>query len=148
MSKWLIPIDPFKGLDQIQKEIDSIFSGRPLAKGFRPMFNNFYPAIDVFDKKDAIVVKAEIPGVDKKDVSITISENELTIKGEVKKEQEVNEKDYYHCERSYGTFSRTIGLPGSIDKSKVKASYKDGILEILLPKSEEAKPKEIKLEIE
>jgi HSP20 family protein len=148
MSKWLIPIDPFKGLDQIEREIDSIFTNRPSHKGLRPIFSNCYPAIDIFDKKDAIVVKAEMPGVDKKDVAISITENEMTIKGEVKREQEVNEKDYYHSERSYGTFSRTIGLPSSIDKLKVKAAYKDGILEITLPKSEEAKPKEIKLEIE
>ncbi|MBS4015394.1 MAG: Hsp20/alpha crystallin family protein, partial [Candidatus Latescibacteria bacterium] len=97
---------------------------------------------------DHIIVRAEVPGVDKKNMTISISEDELTIKGEVKREHEVTEKDYYHCERTYGSFSRTIVLPTTVDKDKSKASYKDGILEITLPKTETAKPKEIKLAIE
>src|SRR3972149_2884869 len=86
------------------------------------------PSVDMFDKKDEIVVKAEIPGVEKENISISLSDNMLTIKGEMKKEEEVKEEDYYYSERSYG-------------------SFKNEILEIHLPKAEEAKPKEIKVEV-
>lgn len=105
------------------------------------------PSVDMFDKKDEIVVKADIPGVDKENIIISLSDNMLTIKGEMKKEEEVKEEDYYYAERSYGGFSRTLNLPTKVQADKVKASFKNGILEIRLPKAEEAKPKEIKVEV-
>jgi HSP20 family protein len=149
MTRWLIPWRGFKELDNIKKQIDDIFDIRPRRHGLEPIFEgDFTPAIDILNKQDHIIVRAEVPGVDKKDMTISISEDELTIRGEVKREQEVNGKDYYHCERTYGSFSRTIVLPATVDKNKSKASYKDGILEIALPKTETAKPKEIKLAIE
>lgn len=149
MTRWLIPWEGFKDLDEIKKEIDDIFSGRPFRRGLKPFFTGeFAPAVDIINKKDSIVVKAEIPGVDKKDITVSIDEDQLLIKGEVKREQEVNEKDYYRSERTYGTFSRTIKLPTAVDKSKVKASYKNGILEVALPKTEPTKTKEVKVEIE
>lgn len=149
MTRYIIPWQGFKELDSIKKQIDDIFDIRPRRHGLEPTWqSDFTPAVDILDKKEHIIVKAEVPGVDKKDLSISISEDELTIKGEVKREQEINEKDYYHCERTYGMFSRTLVLPTTVNKDKAKASYKDGILEITLPKSELAKPKEIKLAIE
>lgn len=149
MKKWLTPWEPLKELEEIRREIDDIFEMRPFRFGLKPLLaRSFSPAIDIIDKKDKLVVKAEVPGVDKKDMTISISDDELVIKGEVKREQEVNEKDYYHSERFYGTFSRSIALPAMVDKSKAKASYKDGILEITLPKAESEKSKEVKLEIE
>jgi len=105
------------------------------------------PAVDMYDKKDEIVVKAEIPGVEKENVRISLSDNMLTIKGETKKEEEVKEEDYYYSERSYGSFARTLSLPSKVKSDKIKASFKNGILEIHLPKAEEAKPKEIKIEV-
>jgi HSP20 family protein len=105
------------------------------------------PSVDMFDKKDEIVVKAEIPGVEKENISISLSDNMLTIKGEMKKEEEVKEEDYYYSERSYGSFSRSLNLPAKVQAEKIKASFKNGILEIHLPKAEEAKPKEIKVEV-
>jgi HSP20 family protein len=105
------------------------------------------PVVDMYDKKDEIVVKAEIPGVPKENVKISLSDNTLTIKGEIKKEEEVKEEDYYYAERSYGSFARALSLPAKVKADKIKANFKDGILEIHLPKSEEAKPKEIKIDI-
>lgn len=105
------------------------------------------PAIDMYDNKDEVVVKAEIPGVEKENVHISISDNTLTIKGEMKKEEEVKEKDYYYSERSYGSFARALSLPAKVKADKIKANFKDGILEIHLPKVEEAKPKEIKINV-
>ncbi|MEO0072884.1 MAG: Hsp20/alpha crystallin family protein [candidate division WOR-3 bacterium] len=150
MTRWLTTWEPLKELEELRRELDDWFFGftRP-QRGLRSMLSrSFTPAVDVIDKKDKIVIKAEVPGVDKKDMSISITDDEVTIKGEIKREEEVNEKDYYRCERVYGSFSRTIPIPTTIDKSQAKATYKDGILEIVLPKAESEKPKELKLEIE
>lgn len=106
-----------------------------------------WPAVDMYDKADEIVVKAEVPGIDKKNIKISVSENVLTIKGEMKKEEEIKEEDYYYCERSYGSFSRSLTLPAKVVENKISAEFKDGILEVHLPKAAEAKPKEIKVEI-
>lgn len=106
-----------------------------------------HPAVDMYDNENEIVVKAEIPGVEKENVNISLTNNTLTIKGETKKEEEVKEEDYYYSERSHGKFVRTLSLPEEIDVDKVKADFKDGILEIHLPKTPEAKPKEIKVKV-
>jgi HSP20 family protein len=105
------------------------------------------PAVDMFDKADEIVVKAEVPGIDKKNIKISVSDNVLTIKGEMKKEEEVREEDYYYSERSYGSFSRSLTLPAKVVEGKISAEFKDGILEVHLPKAVESKPKEIKVDI-
>jgi HSP20 family protein len=106
------------------------------------------PSVDIFEDKDEVVVKAEIPGMVKEDVDVNIAENTLTISGEKKKEEKVEKKDYYCLERSYGSFSRSFHLPSDVQTEKAKATFKNGILEIRLPKTEEAKKKEIKVKIE
>lgn len=106
------------------------------------------PAVDLFEEKDEIVVKAELPGIDKDQIEVNVTDHQLTIKGEKKKEEEIKEKDYYRCERSYGSFLRTLELPKDVHADKVKAAFKNGVLEIRLPKTEEAKAKEIKVKIE
>jgi len=105
------------------------------------------PGIEMYDRKNDIVVKVEIPGVDKKDIDLTITENNLTIKGEVMREEEVREEDCYASELTYGSFARSIPLPVEVDSTKATATYRNGILEIVLPKKEEAKPREIKVEV-
>jgi HSP20 family protein len=106
------------------------------------------PALDVYEEKDDIIVKAELPGIDKDDVEVNISGSTLTLKGEKQKEQKVEEKNYYRSERSYGAFLRTVELPKDVQSNKVKASFKNGVLEVRLPKTEEAKTKEIKVKID
>ena len=106
------------------------------------------PAVDVFEEKDDIVVKAEVPGIDKDNISVTLSDSTLTIKGEKKKEDEVKEENYYRSERSYGAFVRTVALPKEVHADKVKASFKNGVLEVRMPKTEEAKTKEIKEKVD
>ena len=106
------------------------------------------PLVDVIDKKDKIIAKAELPGVDKKDIKITLSDNTLTIRGERKEERETKKEDYYCCERVQGSYSRTIALPVEVDNTKIKASFKNGVLEVTLPKAEEVKPKEIEIKPE
>ena len=101
------------------------------------------PAIEVFEKEDKFVVKAELPGIKEEDVDVSVVDDILTIKGEKKTENEVKEEDYYRCERSYGSFFRSIGLPSNVDAKKIEASYEDGVLEVTLPKAVEAKLRKI-----
>ncbi len=103
------------------------------------------PATDLIDKKDRLVARIELPGVEKEDVKISLSENNLTIQGEIEKDKETKKEDYYCCERAYGTYSRTISLPAEIDQDKITAKFKNGILEITMPKKPEKKPREIKI---
>jgi HSP20 family protein len=94
------------------------------------------------------VVKAELPGMEKDNIEVNISDHFLTIRGEKKKEEETKEKDYYRSERSYGSFLRTVELPKDIHADKVKASFNNGVLEVRMPKTEEAKKKEIKVKVD
>ena len=104
--------------------------------------------LDLYEEKDQIVVKAEMPGFTKDDIQISIADNALTIKGEKKKEEEDSGKDYYRSERVYGAFTRILALPAEINPDKVQATFKNGVLEIRLPKSEDAKKKEIKVKVQ
>jgi HSP20 family protein len=106
------------------------------------------PIVDVFEEKDDIVVKAELPGIEKDNIEVNLADHTLTIKGEKKKEEEIKEANYYRAERSYGSFLRTLDLPRDVRADQVKASFKNGILEVRMPKTEEAKAKEIKVKVE
>jgi HSP20 family protein len=105
------------------------------------------PPVDIYETEDAIVLKAELPGIDAKDVEVRVEDNTLYLKGERKYEKEVKEQNYHRVERSYGSFARSFSLPNSIDAEKVKAEYKDGLLTLTMPKREEAKPKTIKIDV-
>jgi len=106
------------------------------------------PAVDLYKEKDDIVVKAELPGMEKDNIELNLSDNRLTIRGEKKKEEEVKKEGYYRSERSYGSFVRTLELPSEVQTDKVKAAFKNGVLEIRLPKTEEAKKKETKVKVD
>jgi HSP20 family protein len=102
------------------------------------------PALDVSETKDKLIVKAELPGIDPKDVEISLRGNVLTVKGEKKEEKEEN---YHLVERRYGSFVRSVRLPVDVEEDKIEASYKKGVLKVVLPKTEKAKKKEIKIEV-
>jgi len=141
---------PFREFDRMRKEMDrlwdSFFEGglRRRAEGG----GEWLPSLDVSETKNELVVKAEVPGMDPKDIDISLSDGMLTIKGEKKQEKEEKEADYHLVERSYGAFTRSVQLPKEVQSEKINASYKNGILKITLPKSEEAKKKEIKIRVE
>ncbi len=147
--KW----NPIRELEDMRKDLDKLFEefAYPVIRGrFQPQrvaHGICVPNVEMFDRNAEIVVKAELPGVGKDNIDLTITKEALTIKGEVKKEEELNEEAYYLSERRYGSFSRTLPLPVEIDNSKVTAHFRDGILEIVLPKKEDVKPKEIKVDI-
>lgn len=105
------------------------------------------PPIDLSETNDKITVKAEIPGIDPKDIDISIQENTLFLKGEKREEKEEKGKNYYRIERQYGSFSRSVVLPATVDTDKVTAECKNGVLEITLQKKEEVKPKQISIKV-
>jgi len=103
------------------------------------------PALDVAETEHSYVVRAELPGVNKEDVTITIEDGVLTIAGEKKREEEHKDQSWHRVERSYGSFQRTLSLPKGVDGDKAEAAYKDGILTVELPKHDQAKPKTLKV---
>jgi HSP20 family protein len=106
------------------------------------------PAVDVYEEKEDVVIKAEIPGLSKEDISVQVTDSTLMIKGEKKREEEVKEGDYYRCERSFGSFTRAVALPSDVKADQVRASFKNGVLEVRMPKTEEDKKKAITVKID
>ncbi len=140
--KW----DPFKELQALQERIDQLFEESLRGRGeIAPA--SWSPAVDIYETDDAIILEAELPGMNEKDIEVKIEDNVLTIRGERKFEEERKEENYYRMERFYGTFQRSFTLPSNVDTEKVKAEYKKGILKVTLPKKEQAKPKQIKIEV-
>jgi len=121
--------------------------GSLFGSGYENREGLWAPIVDIEEDSDSIVVKAEIPGMKKEDIKVSVQSNILTITGERIHESETKNKTFHRVERSYGKFSRLITLPTDVDSDKVKANYKDGILSITLPKPEEVKPKHIEVEI-
>lgn len=110
---------------------------------------DFMPPVDIVESKDGLIVKAEVPGLEKDSFKVSVEDNVLTISGEKKMEYDETDKDknYHRVERVYGSFSRSFTLPNTVDVKKVNAKYRNGVLEVKLPKNEEAKPKEIEIDI-
>jgi HSP20 family protein len=108
----------------------------------------FAPAVDMVDRKDEVILRADLPGLEQKDIEVSVEEGVLTIRGERKEEKEVKEQDYYCCERWAGRFERSFTLPTGVDADKVRATFKNGILEVHLPKVEKAKGKKVEIKVE
>jgi HSP20 family protein len=109
-------------------------------------FEGKMPNVDVIDRENEVVVKAELPGVDKKDLDISVTKNSVTIKGSTSHEEKQEKGDYYRCEMSRGSYSRTVSLPAEVNEDKAKAKFKDGVLELTIPKAEKARRRSIKVE--
>ncbi|GBE04550.1 MAG TPA: Hsp20/alpha crystallin family protein [Nitrospirae bacterium] len=118
----------------------------PLPKWFEGIEPS--PSVDIFEEKDMVVVKSELPGMTKDDIAVNLGDGTITLSGEKKKEEKVEKNNYYRHERSYGSFSRTFTLPAEVQTDKAKASFKNGVLEVKIPKTEEARKKTKKIEIE
>lgn len=142
-------LEPFRNLNEIQGEVNRLFDsffGRPatVAAGERM----WAPLADMYETKDDVVVTFELPGVREKDVSVSITGDMLTVKGERGLERDAKEEGYYRRERVYGKFERSMPVPIPVQADKVKATYREGVLEIRLPKVEAVKPKEIKIDVQ
>jgi len=135
----------FDRLATLRDEINRLFES-PLEGESSEVFNAWAPAIDLYEDKDSLVVRAELPGMKKEDIDISLRENTLSISGERRNEKKYEGSETSRQERVFGRFTRTIALPKQVDATKVKAAYKDGVLSVTLPKAEEAKPKQIEIQ--
>jgi HSP20 family protein len=140
---------PFRDFERMRRDMDRMWNSffeRGTIGGEDG--GEWLPSLDVAETKNEIVVKAEVPGLEPKDIDISLSDGLLTIKGEKKQEREEKEENYHLVERSYGSFTRLIRLPNEVQSDKINASYKNGVLKVVLPKSEEAKKKEVKIKVQ
>ncbi|MDX1707214.1 MAG: Hsp20/alpha crystallin family protein [Desulfobacterales bacterium] len=142
----LVRWNPWREMSGLQHRLGHLLN-EPLFRGngedHELRMGSWYPAVDMFDDGDKIVIKAELPGMDKKDISVDIQDRVLTLSGKRSYDNEVKEENYYRRERSYGTFKRAFSLPDAVDSDKIKADFKDGVLKVEIPKPEEKKPKQI-----
>jgi HSP20 family protein len=143
VSRW----DPFRDLSVLQERMNRLFedAGRGYRGDDAAATTTWSPAVDIFETESEIMVKAELPGIERKDIALNLDNNVLTLKGERKFEKETRQENYHRIERSYGVFSRAFSIPAIVDEEKIRADYKDGILTIALPKKEQVKPKQIKI---
>jgi HSP20 family protein len=151
MIRWQRPVLnqwPTLGrLTDIREELDRLFESpwTELARTSQ-LLSGWTPALDLHEDKDNFVVKAELPGMKKEDIDISLHDGSLSISGERKSEEKFADAEVYRSERFVGRFQRTIALPSAVANDQVKAQYKDGILTVTLPKTEEAKPKQISVQ--
>lgn len=141
---------PFREVSKLRREMDRLWEDYfgPGRKALRPMEMEWMPSVDVSETEDKVVVKAEVPGMEAKDIDISLSGDVLTIKGEKKAEKEESGENFHLVERSYGSFSRSLRLPVGVEADKIEASYKQGVLTVTCPKKEEVKTKAIEIKAE
>jgi HSP20 family protein len=136
----IIRWDPLRDMTQVQGQfnrlLDQVWSGRQ---------ESWLPAVDVFDTKEAVVLKAELAGIDLDDIQIEVEDNVLTVKGERRLEETVDDERYHRIERRFGSFQRSLALPQNVKAEEISASYEDGILTVTVPKAEEEKPRRIEV---
>ncbi|MBF0557851.1 MAG: Hsp20/alpha crystallin family protein [Nitrospirae bacterium] len=150
----LVKWGPLKELEEMRRDMDRLFDEffspgprRRRTWGEKPEEGTIVPNVEIYDRTNEIVLRAELPGVKKEDIDLSISKDSVTLKGQLKKDEDVKPEAYYLSEIGYGSFARSVGLPVEVDSEKAKASLKNGFLELVLPKREESKPKEIRIEV-
>ena len=143
----MVRYSPFRELDQLQGEMNRLFQGWSRGWGNGEPDNSTFwaPMVDIFETEDAVVLKAELPGIDPNAVDIRLENNVLTLKGERQYEGDQEKEQALRLERPYGTFSRAFSIPAVVDDNQITAKYNNGILTVTLPKKEQAKPKRIQI---
>jgi HSP20 family protein len=143
--------DPFRDVTTLQERMNRLFDqalSRTRMDDEEGLTASMWsPAVDIFETSDSIVMKAELPGVSRDNIEIRVQDNTLMLKGERKFEREVKEENYLRIERSYGAFQRAFNLPTVVQQDKIKAVFKDGVLEVTMSKAEEEKPKQVKIDV-
>ena len=145
MNRWE---QPSRGATTLQEQINRMFGDVLGSAGEESNLTPWAPAVDIYETENELVVKADLPDVNPQDLDIRVENNILTIRGERKFENKVNEENYLRVERAYGSFSRSFSLANSVKSEAIKAEYHDGALTLSIPKREEAKPKLIKVNVE
>lgn len=138
---------PFRNLSSLQEQVNRLFESNFPSCGSESTLTAWAPAVDVYETENELVIMADLPDVSEKDLDVRVENNMLTIHGERKFEQKVKEENYLRMERSYGSFTRSFSLPNSVNTEAIKAEYKDGVLNITLPKRAESKPKQVKIAV-
>ncbi len=141
--------DPFRDLISIQDRMNRLFE-QTLARTREEegiAASTWMPAVDIYETPDQVVMKAELPGLTREDIEINVRDNTLSLRGQRKFEKDVKEENYLRIERAYGSFQRSFTLPVTIQQDKIKAVFRDGVLELTLPKAEEARPQQIKIDV-
>lgn len=141
----IVTYDPFRSIRVLQNEINRLFD-RDLDDN-AGMTADWAMRVDIKEEKNALLIRADLPGMEQKDIKVHVEDNRLTIQGERRLEKEEKREDFHRIERSYGTFSRTFQLPATVDVERINATYRNGVLEVSLPKHERAKPKSIEVAV-
>lgn len=146
----IVKYNPLRELRTMQEQMDRLLNlswGNPDFPGEDIKEGVWQPAVDIYETAESIVIKAELPDVDQKDIDVRIEDNTLTIKGERKHESEVKKENYHRIERYFGSFQRSFKLPATVNQEGVSANCEKGVLTVTLPKKEEVKPKQISVEV-
>jgi HSP20 family protein len=143
LTRW----EPFRSYPILQDRVDRLFEDTFLAGDKDSALTAWAPAVDVHETENELVVTADLPGISERDLDVRVENNMLTIRGERKQEKNVTEGDYLRVERAYGSFTRSFTLPNTVNTGAIKADYHDGVLTVKMPKREEAKPKQVKINI-
>jgi HSP20 family protein len=146
MTQLMLRTNPMFRFPEIDRDMER-FVNDLFGRGVVRFSDEWTPLVDVEEGKDEVIVRAEVPGMTKEDISVTLQDNVLTLRGEKKQEKKEKGATFHRVERSYGSFVRSFTLPTLVQADKVKAAYKDGVLTINLPKAEEVKPKEISISV-
>ena len=139
--------EPFRGVSTLQDQINRLFSDVLERTGEDSNLTSWAPAVDIYETEHELVVKVDLPEVDPEDLDIRVENNILTIRGDRKFESKASEDKYLRVERAYGSFSRSFSLANTVNSEAIKADYRDGVLTLSIPKREEAKPKQIKVNV-
>ncbi len=143
LARW----EPFRGASSLQDQVNRLFSDVFERQSEESSLTAWAPSVDIYETEHELVVKADLPEVDPKDLDIRVENNILTIRGERKFEKNVNEENYLRVERAYGSFARSFTLANTVNSEAIKADYQNGVLTLSIPKREEAKPKQIKVNV-
>jgi HSP20 family protein len=143
LNRW----EPFRGATTLQEQVNRLFGNALERAGEESNLTTWAPAVDIYETEHELVVKADLPEVEAKELDIRVENNVLTIRGERRFEKKVNEDNYLRVERAYGSFSRSFSLANTVNSEAIKADYQNGVLTLTIPKREEAKPKQIKVNV-
>ena len=140
-------LEPFRGISTLQHQFNRLFNESFRTHAEEPALATWAPAVDIYETPNELVVKADLPDVNEKDIDVRVENNLLTIRGERKFEKSVSEENYLRVERTYGAFSRSFSLPNTVNAESIGAEYKNGVLTVTLPKREESKPRQVKVTV-
>jgi HSP20 family protein len=146
MNTSISRLDPFRGLNSLQDQVNRLFEDTfTRGRSGQSELAVWSPSVDIFETENELVVKADLPDVQEKDMDVRVENNTLTIRGERKFDREVQEESYLRVERAYGTFTRSFSLPNTVNAEAIRAEYRNGVLTVRMPKREESKPRQIRI---